>query len=307
VSFNRHNSRSVVRLLGVALVASACAAGPVTSSTSVAPDDGPTGSLEDASPASTVTRAPAAPSGGVEVVAVIDGDTIDVRIGDTVERLRLIGIDAPERLECGAEEAAALLIEIVGGTEVYLEADTSDRDVFGRLLRYVWIGDMLVNEALVESGLAIARRYPPDLAHTERLEEAQIRAQGAAVGLWSGAQCGTAQELPVVISTINYDAPGDDNHNLNGEWVEFTNTGDEPFDLGGWAVRDESSRHRYPFPAGFVLAPGATVRLHTGCGADTTLYLYWCNTGSAVWNNTGDTVFVLDPAGNIAVSRSYVP
>lgn len=47
------------------------------------------------------------------------------------------------------------------------------------------------------------------------------------------------------------------------------------------------------------------MRLHTGCGTDAVGALYWCNTGSAVWDNAGDTVFLRDPAGNIAVSKSY--
>jgi hypothetical protein len=47
------------------------------------------------------------------------------------------------------------------------------------------------------------------------------------------------------------------------------------------------------------------VRLRTGCGVDGTADLYWCESGSAVWNNAGDTVFVLDPNGNIVATRSY--
>ena len=53
-----------------------------------------------------------------------------------------------------------------------------------------------------------------------------------------------------------------------------------------------------------ALAPGASVAVHTGCGRPTATDLYWCNEGSAVWNNSGDTAFLLDPAGNIAASRS---
>ena len=56
---------------------------------------------------------------------------------------------------------------------------------------------------------------------------------------------------------------------------------------------------------GFILAAGAKVRLHTGCGEASDTDLYWCVSGSAVWNNDGDTVFVLDANGNIVVSRNY--
>jgi hypothetical protein len=43
----------------------------------------------------------------------------------------------------------------------------------------------------------------------------------------------------------------------------------------------------------------------TGCGLDSADQLYWCNTDSAIWNNRGDTAFLLDPAGNIVHSYAY--
>lgn len=245
------------------------------------------------------------PSAAEVVVGVIDGDTLDLSVGGQAERLRLIGIDAPERGECGYQEAASLLSELVSDGVVRLETDLSDRDQFGRLLRYLWVGEELVNESLVEAGVAIARPYPPDVALAARLADAQTAAQKARVGLWSGDLCGDATDASLEVSAINHDAPGEDNTNLNGEWIELTNVGSADLDLAGWTIRDESASHRYSFPMDFRLDAGATVRLHTGCGNDTALALHWCMTGSAVWNNSGDTVFVLDPSGNIAVSRSY--
>ena len=101
-----------------------------------------------------------------------------------------------------------------------------------------------------------------------------------------------------------YDAPGDDNHNLDEEWVRFTNTGTAPVDLSGWHVADESSSHRYTFDD-LTLVPGAAVTLFTGCGSDTESERYWCNADSAVWNNSGDTVFLRDPSGNNVVAETY--
>ena len=79
--------------------------------------------------------------------------------------------------------------------------------------------------------------------------------------------------------------------------------------LTGWVVKDESASHRYPFPAGFTLLAGETVTIHTGCGTDETTDagtdLFWCFTGSAIWNNDGDTAFVLDPNGNIVATHPY--
>jgi micrococcal nuclease len=110
---------------------------------------------------------------------------------------------------------------------------------------------------------------------------------------------------PVAVDIdMHPDAAGDDNVNLNDEWVRFVNAGDTDLDLEQWTVADESATHRYTF-AELVLAPGAAVTLFTGCGTDTDSERYWCNTDSAVWNNRGDTVFLRDPAGNIVASRTY--
>jgi micrococcal nuclease len=253
------------------------------------------------------TAAPAVPaeSAQTEVLSVTDGDTLRLLVDGINESVRLIGINAPEGGECLAAEAARRLGELVSAEPISLESDVSDRDRFDRLLRYVHAGEVLVNEELVREGLALAVRHEPDVAEAARLEAAQAVAAAAGAGLWGRDACGPAVTDAVEIGLIRYDAAGDDNDNLNDEWVELSNAGDDELDLSGWRVKDESANHRYRFPAGFVLEAGHTVRLHTGCGEDTPTSLYWCNQGSAVWNNSGDTVFVLDPNGNVVVAESY--
>ena len=105
------------------------------------------------------------------------------------------------------------------------------------------------------------------------------------------------------IGAVRSDPPGDESQTPNAEWVEVDNTGDQPVDLTGWGVRDESASHRFTFTDGYRLAGGATVRIHTGCGLPTAADLYWCIRGSAVWNNDGDTAFLVDPSGNVADQR----
>ena len=68
---------------------------------------------------------------------------------------------------------------------VYLVTDVSDRDRFGRLLRYVYVGEDFINEEMVESGLAIAREYRPDIAHTDDLEAAQAEPRQSDRGQWA--------------------------------------------------------------------------------------------------------------------------
>lgn len=106
------------------------------------------------------------------------------------------------------------------------------------------------------------------------------------------------------IVDLRLDADGDDVQNLNDEWVVVANKGESRIDLTGWRLKDESSSHRYDFPDGFTLGGHDQVRIRSGCGADGDGDLYWCASGSAIWNNDGDTAFLLDPAGNIVDSRN---
>lgn len=118
------------------------------------------------------------------VTRVIDGDTIELEGGI---KLRYIGIDAPEfrdKEECFAQSASAKNKELVEGKEVKLEKDVSETDKYGRLLRYVYFGNIQVNELLVREGYAKSRSYPPDVKYQEkfRLVEKQARQEGR--GLW---------------------------------------------------------------------------------------------------------------------------
>jgi len=249
------------------------------------------------------------------VVGVTDGDTFDVEVDGRPDTVRLIGINTPERDECFYDQATDALADLVEGEQVALVADVSDRDQYGRLLRYAYVGERFVNEALVVQGVARSRSYPPDTAQQAVLDEAEEGARDEGEGLWAGGACGGAGSstgdgeltagpsgdgaaAEVQIAEAVADPPGPDEDDPNAETVTIANTGSGPAALGGWVLRDTSSTHRYTFPAGFVLPPGGQVVVHTGCGDDSTTALHWCNAGSLVWNNTGDTAYLEDPAGN---------
>lgn len=148
-------------------------------------------------PGVTVT-APPSPAGPVErvrVVRVVDGDTVVIEAGGRQDRLRYIGIDAPESVrpdtpvEPFGREAAAANEALVAGREVLLERDVSDRDEFGRLLRYVWLetddGPLMVNFELIARGFAQAVTFPPDVRHAELFRAAEREARTRGRGLWS--------------------------------------------------------------------------------------------------------------------------
>jgi micrococcal nuclease len=121
------------------------------------------------------------------VSRVVDGDTIEVEVGGARERVRYIGIDAPEwtdersEVRALARAATEANARLVAGRRVRLELDVERRDRYGRLLAYVWIGDTLVNEAIVRSGHAVPFTVPPNVRHAERFRTAAREAREAGV------------------------------------------------------------------------------------------------------------------------------
>lgn len=101
-------------------------------------------------------------------------------------------------------------------------------------------------------------------------------------------------DTDVVVADTHEDAKGNDNENLNDEYVILKNTGEETIEVTDWTVSDEAS-HEYEFP-GFTLDAGASVTLYTGDGTETDSKLYWGENG-AVWNSNGDTVTLEDDSG----------
>ena len=131
-----------------------------------------------------------APMLDATVVHVDDGDTIDVRIDGRVERVRYIGIDAPEVAHegvsgaRGAEAAARLNRALLGGRRVRLELDRETRDRYGRLLAYVWAGDTMINLEMARRGYARVLTIPPNVRYEGRFARAEAEAQEARLGLW---------------------------------------------------------------------------------------------------------------------------
>ena len=99
-----------------------------------------------------------------------------------------------------------------------------------------------------------------------------------------------------------FNAPGDDNLNLNEEYVCFKNWGDTAATLSGWHVRDAYG-HEYTFPT-FTLQAQGRVKLRSGCGSNTFTDVYWCLTGS-IWNNDGDTVYLYNAARLLVDQYTY--
>src|SRR3989344_5425089 len=130
-----------------------------------------------------------------EVLKVIDGDTISIKINEKTEIVRLIGIDAPETGtsgECFAAEATGALKTALHSKRVRLEKDQTqgERDKYDRLLAYVFTEENLhVNEYLVTEGFAHEYTYSKPYKYQSAFKAAQKEAQTNKKGLWAPGVC----------------------------------------------------------------------------------------------------------------------
>ena len=125
------------------------------------------------------------------VMRVVDGDTLTVWLDDAVETVRLLRIDTPEIGEYGYNSAARALDEMVGRGPVRLEGESPgklQRDAYGRLLAYVYLGSVCINVEMVRQGWSPywTAFGPGRLA--EEFREAERQARDAATGIWTIAE-----------------------------------------------------------------------------------------------------------------------
>ncbi len=256
------------------------------------------------------------PTNDSPVTRVIDGDTIEVNIAGTIYTVCYIGIDAPElddkRAEyCAlAQEATRYNRQLVEGEMVRLEKDISETDQYGRLLRYIYVDDILINAELVRQGLAWAEAYPPDTKYQDYLKEMEAEAKQAGRGIWALTYPApsTTPTLTgvsnVQITYIFYD--GIVPYVESDEYVEITNLGDQPQDLEDWVLMDISEGYpSFIFPS-YILAPGGSIRVYTNeyhpeWGGFSFEY------SKAIWNNSPphDIAVLKDNQGNEVSRRSY--
>jgi micrococcal nuclease len=131
--------------------------------------------------------------GAGRVVRVVDGDTIDVQLGATRERVRYIGVDTPETkhpakaVQCYGRQASEFNAQLIAGEQVRLVRDVEERDRYGRLLAYVYrVRDgLFVNAELTRRGYAQPLPIVPDVRHADRFANLARDARQQGRGLWS--------------------------------------------------------------------------------------------------------------------------
>jgi micrococcal nuclease len=130
------------------------------------------------------------PSAVALVVRVVDGDTIEVLLDGRREDVRYIGVDTPETVkpdtpvQCFGRHASDFNHALVERRRVRMVFGAERRDVYGRLLAYVYLGDRFVNASLLRMGLARTLTIPPNDRFAGRFKRLEMRAARAGRGLW---------------------------------------------------------------------------------------------------------------------------
>jgi endonuclease YncB( thermonuclease family) len=223
------------------------------------------------------------------VIDVVDGDTIVVQLTDNITTtVRYIGMDAPESGFPFAESAIQANSNLVLYKEVVLIRDHSENDLYYRLLRYVVVGNTLVNQELVRRGLARVVSYPPDEACNDALTATEREAQAAMAGIWAATPTPEADAGQVIILEVN----------KGEEWVDLQNVGSTEVNLAGWTLVSERGDQECALTG--IINAGEILRIWamTAQGQG-----YSCGYGSPIWNNSQPDPAVLYNAQGAEVSR----
>ncbi|HEY0390793.1 MAG TPA: thermonuclease family protein [Solirubrobacterales bacterium] len=131
------------------------------------------------------------PAGAEAFVSrVVDGDTIEARIGERLVDVRYIGVDTPETVkpdtpvQCFGPRASAFNHALVERRRVRLVFGVERHDVYGRLLAYVYLGHRFVNAMLVRRGLARSLTIPPNDRFAALFRGLELHAARVGRGLW---------------------------------------------------------------------------------------------------------------------------
>ena len=218
---------------------------------------------------------------------VQDGDTFrfieDGQSGKV--SVRLLGINAPEVAGfnfvhfpfdyCGGIAAQSELKKLLPvGTRVQLRSLSKASENRGRIQRSVMAFnpasgqyDIDVQAAMARTGLVMWFTVENEPTLSAEYRTLVGAAQAAHLGIWNPELCGVVEQPDAQLSvSVNWDAPGNDGDNLNGEFTIVRNTGTTNVDLSGWLLRDSSLMSWYTFPGGSVLGPNDYRVIHAGSG-----------------------------------------
>jgi micrococcal nuclease len=225
------------------------------------------------------------------VVRVIDGDTIELSNGNIV---RLIGINAPEKGSYYFEEAKTALKNLVENKTVKLEKDVNNNDKYGRLLRYIFLGDKLINLELVKNGYAHVFIVKPDTKYKKELINAENEAKLKQLGLWKLSKYAGCIKL----RNFNYI---ERNANPNDEYVTLKNVCNYTIDFSNWTISDNAENS---YKLKLTLKPNSTITINSGFGKSNNTH-FFLNRKIPIWNNDGDTLYLRDSFGYLVLNYTF--
>lgn len=230
----------------------------------------------------------------VTVIRVIDGDSLVVETETGALQVRISGVNAPDRGECHHLEARAYLEEAVEGATLAIAREGTDQ--YGRVLARVEANGADLALRLIRDGQGVAMT---DGSHPDDLVEAEEAAYRERQGMW-GPACGAGHpplmDFDPEESVV--DPPGPDGDALGAEVVFVVNHGSRPVELGGWTLRDASSRHRFRFEPGTTIRPGQRIGIPSSSKG-------WAPGGTPVWSNDGDVALLVDDSGRVVARWRY--
>lgn len=264
---------------------------------------------------------PAAPafaySASGKVTHVADGDTIDVDItgdGKGSIRIRIAGLQAmeihdPNRTsddECHAAEAMSRMKSLVLNKTVDLSAKSTSSSSAGRPVRFVTVGGVDVTRRMLRGGYAIPwQSGQEDSRQVTYVKDSQYAASNK-WRIWNETACASGpSQTAGIASRVQWDAPGDDYLNVNGEYVRVYNRSSYRVSITGWEVRD-SSHSSFYFPSASI-GPDSYVTVYLGEGTATATKFFWGLTKPLFTNTIPDGGFVLDRDGDIRTHDFYAP
>lgn len=232
----------------------------------------------------------------IVVQNVIDGDTVTDSRG---LKIRLLGINAPEKNQPNFTLARQTLESLVLHKKLDLVLDIEKFDQYGRVLGYLYDGNVFINSELLKKGVAVLETIPPNVAHADELESSQGLGRKNCAGMWKDL-CNSS--ACIQISSIHSDTKG----KLNNQYIEFKNTCTASQNLSGYLLKDSSAGNSYLFK-NVIVKSSETLRLYSGCGQDLANSLFWqCpERTSGIWNKKGDHAYLYDNTGKLISDLSY--
>jgi endonuclease YncB( thermonuclease family) len=205
---------------------------------------------------------------------VIDGDTIEAKVNGEIWKIRLLGINTPEKNMPQSQEAMVFLRQFENRS-IQLLRDREDTDKYSRKLRYLIIDNINLDIKILEKGLANAY-YTTGLIYEKQLLNAEKEAREKGLGIWTKSEEKCAEYNCIILKKLN----------PKEEFFTIKNSCSFTCNLAGWFVKDLGRNT-------FYLSPLQSDEERT------------YSSKTEVWNNDHDRLFIFDSQGKIVLFYEY--